>query len=351
MSEDILTMEFTAIEYDPSIYSTASVDGGSMHAAGAGSGLGNPEGNPNPISDAESGFDPETYTDLTDGTGITFEDGTVSGNAIVDDSLNGGKITAGTIDFDRLAFGLPVSDAVSLNKHYAGPRPSAGGSADVPIIGPSADDYSRIKFYAPTSGIYTFEFTFVQPFGSQDYTFGKDDSFHYHETESGVPGTYTSTENLTSNISPNGNIVYTAEALTSYSWKPSGVTNKFTYVQSSIRSSVDMEYYPETGLASPKSQTFSIRTYGSSGSPVVLKFSLYLIGGTYADCVDWTGTFYNTGYPVAPTSWRLPANNGIGNNALYSTDIAESPFYDLDPNVYVVAPTFTMSSSGNITLV
>jgi len=130
MADDILVMDFVALEYDPAIYTTDSTSGSgaSFAGGGSGSGLGNPEGNPDPIGDDPGGLDPETYTDLTDGGGVS--DDTLSGNAVIDGTLDGAAVIDGTLDGNALIDGtLPGSaivdnDITELQLNFGG----AGGN-------------------------------------------------------------------------------------------------------------------------------------------------------------------------------------------------------------------------------
>ena len=169
MADDILVMEFVALEYDPGIYTSDSDGGGASTGAGAsgggsgagfagggsGSGLGNPEGNPDPIGDDAGGLAPGVYDDLSDGgsvrddtlSGNAVVDGTLHGNTLIDNSVDGDKILDGSIDEDKLSFAFGQSSIIagaSTEQTYSSSTTSVQEHANVRYQLTAADEGNHL---------------------------------------------------------------------------------------------------------------------------------------------------------------------------------------------------------------
>lgn len=335
-------------------------------------------------------FEPEQYDDLVDAGGIDPEtypansisgnaivDGSIDacakidptswcansvpGNAIIDDSVDTGQIADGAITPDKLSFVAPTINGIALNSAYSRAR-----GTSIPIVGPSADDYPYINFYAPTDGIYTFVFSFIQPFGAQDFEYTWSDSNHYHPMTLGdsaantfveVGGTRyyttgrTGTENITNPDSPAGNIVFRTGMNRGSPYLESGETDVYRVTANRARTNVSVKFYHVDSPLTIKDKTYRVRTYAPSAGTVQLAFSLNLAGGTFANVYNWSADYEDPGGPSNQADWSLPNDFGANaTNIAGNTTSERAPFYNTEPNVYVIAPMVQMYSQGNITL-
>ena len=389
MADNILVMDFVALEYQPGIYTSDSDGGGEATGAGAagggggsgagfagggsGSGLGNPEGNPDPIGDDPGGFDPDIYVDLTDGGGIS--DGTLDGNSLIDNSVSGTVIIDNSLDGDslidnsvdpiKLAFAFSSVQKICLNEVY-----TANWADPLNIVGGSGR-HANVDFDIPSDGLYTIECSFINPMGASNLDKWRDSGLHTHEGNplGTAPGTYEHVEvsttpsvykpvlGINEPVAPgnpsyatgipstNDNLVYdlrTNGPIPDIEANiDGGNANVWTMpTEPIIQSEVDVTWYSEAG--SLRSQTFKI-TVACSSAVVTIPFTLGCDAGSKLTITNWEANYQLNGFPWVALRQTLPGSNGTG--GAVTTDIAAKA-----EQVAAVAPTVTVTGAGSARL-